>query len=425
MVETATKPIDPASVTSHTEEPKPTTELAKKVWKLVQRDEEKILKFLKDICRIPSMDSQIGDVGERIAEEMRTLGFDEVRFDKMGNILGRIGDGPTKILYDSHIDTVGLGDPKSWDWDPFEGKEERGILFARGACDEKGSTPGMIYALAHMKELGILEGFTGYYFGNMEEWCDGIAPHALVEVEGVVPDYVIIGEPTKMQVYRGHRGRVELTCVTKGRSCHAAHPHLGDNAVTKMAKFVGEVEGWNEHIKSDDFLGKGTVVVSGIECHSPSINAVPDECKITIDRRLTAGETKESAIEELGKLPSADQVEIQEMWYDEPSYTGFVFKVDKHFPAWALDEKHALVQANVKAHEWIFGKPANTGAWGFSTNGIYWSGKNDIPCVGYAPSDEIYAHTTEDQVPLADVVRATAVYALIPQALKESGATKS
>ena len=107
----------------------------------------KIIQFLRELCAIPSMDSQIGSVGERAAAEMRALKFDEVRFDKMGNILGRVGSGPRTIVFDSHIDTVGIGDPSAWGWDPFVGKVEDGVLYARGACDEKGSTPGMIYEI--------------------------------------------------------------------------------------------------------------------------------------------------------------------------------------------------------------------------------------------------------------------------------------
>ena len=163
----------------------------------VEQRREAIIRFLREICAIPSMDSQIGPVGERVADEMRQLGFDEVRFDKMGNILGRVGHGPTVIVYDSHIDTVGVGDPSAWRWDPFEGKVEDGVLYARGACDEKGSTPGMIYGIALGRDLGLIDPdqYTMYYFGNMEEWCDGIAPNSFAEVDpGVRPDLVVIGE---------------------------------------------------------------------------------------------------------------------------------------------------------------------------------------------------------------------------------------
>ena len=177
----------------------------------VDRARDDILRFFREIVAIPSMEGEIGVVGERVAGEMRSLGFDEVRFDKMGNILGRIGDGARTMVYDSHIDTVGIGSADSWDWDPFEGKIEDGVLYARGACDEKGSTPGMVYGLSIARELGMLNGWTMWYFGNMEEWCDGIAPNTFVEIDpGVRPDYVVIGEPTNMKVYRGHKGRLEM-----------------------------------------------------------------------------------------------------------------------------------------------------------------------------------------------------------------------
>src|SRR5438477_1382803 len=94
----------------------------------VAAQREQMIAFFREICAIPSYDSKIGDVGERVGAEMRKLGYDEVRFDKMGNILGRIGSGPKVLVYDSHIDTVGIGDPKAWQWDPFTGKVENGIL---------------------------------------------------------------------------------------------------------------------------------------------------------------------------------------------------------------------------------------------------------------------------------------------------------
>ena len=134
----------------------------------VQQHRDDIIQFMRDLVAIPSMDSQIKEIGLRIKAEMERLGYDAVWFDTMGNIVGKIGEGTRAILYDSHIDTVGIGDPEEWSWDPFQGKVENGVLFARGASDEKGSTPGMVYGLAIAKRLGLLEGWTAYYFGNME-----------------------------------------------------------------------------------------------------------------------------------------------------------------------------------------------------------------------------------------------------------------
>ena len=381
----------------------------------VAEQREDIITFLKELCAIPSMDSQIRAVGERAEAEMRKLGFDEVWFDQMGNVVGKIGDGPIKLLYDSHIDTVGIGDPAEWKWDPFQGKVEDGIFFARGACDEKGSTPGMIYGLALAKELGLLEGITGYYFGNMEEWCDGIAPHALVEAEGLRPDFVVIGEPTKMQVYRGHKGRVEMQVVAKGKSAHAASNFLGDNAIYKLMPVIDAISKSEPDLGDDPFLGHGRITVTDMHVKTPSINAVPDEALIYIDRRITFGEEPQAVLEHVKRMiGDRSDVEASILFYDDPSYTGFVFPVDKIFPAWALPENDSYVQAGVQAGNLLWGSPIPTGKWDFSTNGIYWMGKAGIPSIGFGPGDEIHAHTVIDQVPLDDVVRATEWYALLP-----------
>jgi putative selenium metabolism hydrolase len=384
----------------------------------VAEQREDIITFLRELCAIPSYDSKIREVGERAKAEMERLGFDEVWFDQMGNVVGKIGSGPIKLLYDSHIDTVGIGDPDSWEWDPFTGKIEDGVFFARGACDEKGSTPGMIYGLALARELGLLEGVTGYYFGNMEEWCDGIAPHALVEAEGLRPDFVVIGEPTKMQVYRGHKGRVELQVVAKGKSAHAASNFLGDNAIYKLMPVIDAISKVEPELGDDPFLGHGRITVTDMHVKTPSINAVPDEALIYIDRRITFGETPDNELARIQRIIGDRQdIEASILFYDDPSYTGFVFPVDKIFPAWALPEDNDYVQAGVQAGNLLWGAPLPTGKWDFSTNGIYWMGKAGIPSIGFGPGNEIHAHTVIDQVPLDDVVRATEWYTLLPKLL--------
>lgn len=392
------------------------------IQKRVQAAREDMIQFMLEICEIPSMDSQIGSVGERVQAEMKKLGFDEVRFDKMGNTIGRIGNGKKVIVYDSHIDTVGIGDPSMWKWDPFKGKIEDGILYARGACDEKGSTPGMIYGLAMARDLGLLDGWTAYYFGNMEEECDGIAPNTFVEVDPKIkPDFVVIGEPTKMLTYRGHKGRLEMKITAKGKSAHAASNHLGDNAIYKLLPVIASIRDLEPKLGDHEFLGHGKITVSDMHVKTPSINAVPDEAVIFIDRRMTFGETKEvvrKQVEDLIPAEYKDTVKLEELFYDKPSYTGFVFPVDKYFPAWALEENHPLVNASQKARQLIGLPEAPSGKWNFSTNGIYWAGKAGIPSIGFGPGDEETAHTVNDSVSLEDMVKATEFYAILPSLIK-------
>ena len=139
----------------------------------------------------------------------------------------------------------------------------------------------------------MLDGFTCYVLGNIEEWCDGVGCAAFHDWEGVRPDLVVIGEPTNMKVYRGHKGRIEMEITCKGKSAHAASNYMGDNAIYKMLPVIEAISKMEKDFVPHDFLGLGRVTVTRVSSVSPSTNAVPDECTIFIDRRVTFGETKE------------------------------------------------------------------------------------------------------------------------------------
>lgn len=386
--------------------------------------EADILRFFREIVAIPSMNSDIEAVGRRIGEEMKRLGYDDVYVDKYGSIVGRIGSGPKILLYDTHIDTVGIGDPAQWEWDPFIGKVEDGMLYARGALDEKNSTPGMVYGLAFARDLGLLDGFTGYVLGNIEEWCDGVGCAAFHDWEGIHPDFVVIGEPTNMKVYRGHKGRYELEVSCKGKSAHAASNYMGDNAVYKMLPVITAISRLEETFTPDEFLGIGRITVTKVSSVSPSNNAVPDECTIFIDRRITFGEAKELVRQQIEAIiPEATRkdFEIRGLTYTEPSHTGAVYEYEQYFPSWAFPEDHPLVTAGRETMRALWSDTDDfhgQGKWDFSTNGNYWAGKLGIPCIGFGPGNEIYAHAVNEHVPLADVVEATKFYGLLPFMLK-------
>src|SRR5207247_8047240 len=111
-------------------------------------------------------------------------------------------------------------------------------------------------------------------------------------------------------------------------------------------------------------------------------------------------------------------VKMELLHYADPSYTGFVFPVDKIFPSWALPEDHPYVQAGQETLTLLNGRAPATSKWDFSTNGTYWMGKAGIPSIGFGPGDEIHAHSTLDQNKLEDVVAATEFYALLPRMVR-------
>ncbi len=379
--------------------------------------------FLREIIAIPSPSCEEADVARRVAAEMEDLGYDEVKSDPMGNVMGRIGDGKTKIVLDAHMDTVGVGDPSAWPHDPFEGKLTDGVVFGRGASDNKGAVASQVYGGKLIADRG-LDGadVTVYVVGTvMEEDCDGLAlGYFLTEtVTGV--DAVVLGECTNLAVYRGHRGRMEISVQTRGTSAHASAPERGDSAVSAMAPIVLDVTELNERLADDAFLGRGTIAVTMIECETASLNAIPDSCTIYLDRRLTAGETLESAVKEVASLSSAKDAKVEVLDYARPAYTGLTLETEKYFPTWVLEPDHPLVTAGVAAGEAALGNAPEVDKWTFSTNGIASAGRLSIPTIGFGPSEERWAHSVLDQCPVDDMVASIAYYAALPAALAGIG----
>ncbi|HEV8683465.1 MAG TPA: YgeY family selenium metabolism-linked hydrolase [Actinomycetota bacterium] len=381
-------------------------------------DAERMTRFLGDLIARPSLSRREDAVVQRIASEMTDLGFDEVTVDGFGSVIGRIGDGPVHIAYDSHIDVVDVGDPASWKTEPFSPVIEGRTLYGRGASDNKAATASMVYGAAMIKRLGIdASRFTIHVIGTVqEEDCDGLAlEHILTNV---LPDVklVVLGEATNLNVYRGHRGRVEFALHTRGRAAHASAPERGVNAIYKMAPILQQIEELNERLAADPFLGKGTVVVSKVEAQTPSINAVPDGCTIYLDRRLTLGESVESARKELESLPAVQdgEADIELLSYEGKSYTGLTLVTDKYFPTWVIPENDPAVRAGVQAAERALGRTPEVGRWVFSTNGVASAGKLGITTIGFGPSNEVWAHSPDDQCPIDDLPKAAAWYAAFP-----------
>ena len=380
--------------------------------------EDQIVQFLRDLIAIPAESCSEGERCERVRREYEALGFDEVFFDRLGSVVGRIGSGDLKILYDGHIDCVGVGDREAWDFDPFEGKFEDGEVWGRGAVDELPAIAGMAYGAKILADRGLPDGVCLYLTASvMEEDCDGYCMRHLIEREGVRPDLVVLGEPTDLGVSRGQRGRMEATITTRGVSAHGAHADRGVNALYKMAPIITDIEELNENLAEDEFLGKGSIIVSSIECTTPSLNAVPDSARIYIDRRLTVGETVESSMAELRALPHLGEAEVELLKYDAVSWRGTRARQDNYYPTRVLDQDHPLVQGVAEAARDVLGKPPRISRWSFSTNGVATMGLFGIPTVGFAPGREELAHTTQERVSVDDLIKATAVYSLIPERL--------
>ncbi|WXR61001.1 YgeY family selenium metabolism-linked hydrolase [Peptostreptococcaceae bacterium AGR-M142] len=390
----------------------------KQIFEYAKKYKDEMSAFLRDMIRIPSESCDEEKVVLRIKEEMEKVGFDKVEIDKMGNILGYIGHGKHIIAMDAHIDTVGIGDKNLWDYDPYEGYEDDEIILGRGGSDQEGGMASMVYAGKIIKDLNLEDDYTLIVTGTVqEEDCDGLCWQYIIEENNIKPDFVVITEPTSLNIYRGHRGRMEMKVTTNGVSCHGSAPERGENAIFKMAPILNELKALHENLHYDEFLGKGSLTVSEVFFSSPSRCAVADGCTISIDRRLTNGETWESAIKEVQNLPSVKQanakVELYE--YKRPSYTGLVYPTKSYFPTWVLEENHPACETLVDSYKSLFNQEPLVDKWTFSTNAVSIMGRYNIPCIGFGPGHEDQAHAPNEKTWKDELVKCAAMYALIPK----------
>jgi len=394
------------------------------IWGLIRQRAEQYRDYtssnLSEIVRIRSLSGEEREVIEKIKSLLESADFDEVKIDGLGNLIGRVGNGEKILAIDAHIDTVDTGDINQWEFDPFSGEIKDGLVLGRGSVDQKGGAASMITAGKILKELGYDGLFTVYFtFTIMEEDCDGMCWNYIIEKERLVPDFAILTEPTNLGIYRGHRGRMEIELYFRGISAHASAPERGDNAIYKASRAALEIEKLNYRLRNDDFLGKGSVAATLIESKSPSLCAIPDHCRIHLDRRLTWGETRESAIEEVREVIGNEAV-IEVPIYNRASYKGTLYKQEKYFPTWKIPEDHYLVKVASQAYELLFQEVPRIGKWTFSTNGVAICGKHGIPTIGFGPGNEVYAHAPNEKIPIDHLVKASAFYALMPYILEET-----
>lgn len=411
-------------------------------------------KFLRDLIAIPSESCEEEGVIKRTIEEMKKLGFDRAEIDKQGNALGYMGHGKKIIAFDGHIDTVGVGNRGNWKFDPYEGFESETEIGGRGGSDQEGGVVSAVYGAKIMKDLNLIpDDVTILVTATVqEEDCDGLCWQYIHNEDGITPEFVVSTEPTDGGVYRGHRGRMEIRVDVAGVSCHGSAPERGDNAIYKMAEILLDVKALNEngcgendeikglvkmldpkynpdHYEDAQFLGRGTVTTSQIFYTSPSRCAVADSCSVSLDRRMTAGETWDSCLKEIEELPACKKygAKVSMYMYDRPAWTGLVYETECYFPTWINKETAPHVQAVVDAHKALYGderigdastmhlrKRPLTDKWTFSTNGVSIQGRYGIPCVGFGPGAESQAHAPNEVIWKQDLVTCAAVYAAIP-----------
>jgi putative selenium metabolism hydrolase len=377
---------------------------------LTSEVKEELIEFTQSLVRIKSLSGQEGEIIKFIEAKMIALGYDEVTIDSMGNLVGRIGHGEKAIMFDSHVDTVEVQDEGQWDIPPFSGEIVEGRLRGRGSVDMKSGAAASIYAGAIAKKMGFTPGKTIYVSCSVfEEDCDGENLKHLFRELNFKPNYVVICEPSNNTIALGHKGKAQISIKTHGISAHGSAPEKGLNAIYEMAEIIQRVEKTNLELMKKDGP-KATLVMSRISSVSVSLNAVPSECEVYLDRRMVPGETEDVIKQEMDRIIKDKNATWEVGTLYRKSWTGMEIKYEPFHLAWKIELDHELSKACIAAYRENFGvEPTEYEFWDFSTNAVTPVGMG-IPTIGFGPGEYKLAHMRNESCKVDQIVDACGFY---------------
>ena len=374
---------------------------------------KELVEFAQSLVRTKSLSGQEEAVIKLIEKKMIALGYDEVTIDSMGNILGRIGSGEKSILFDSHVDTVEVKDESKWDFPPFSGDIVDGRLHGRGSVDMKSAVAASIYAGAIAKKMGFTSGKTVYVSCTVfEEDCDGENLKHLFKELDLKPGYVVICEPSDNVITLGHKGKAQVSIKTRGVSAHGSAPEKGVNAIYEMAEIIQRVDKANLELMKKGEM-RGTLVMSRISSVSASLNAVPSECEVYLDRRIIPGETENDIRREMDQLIKDKNASWEIGTLHRKSWTGMEITYEPFHLAWKIDLSHELAKACIAAYQENFGsEPNQYDFWDFSTNAVT-PVSMGIPTIGFGPGEYKLAHMRNESCKVDQILDACSFYARV------------
>ncbi len=376
---------------------------------LVSKYKDEILSFTQKLIQTKSYTGREENIALVVKEHMVQLGYDKTYIDKVGNVIGVLGSGDSKILFDSHMDTVEVNDISKWTVDPFSGKLVDDKIYGCGSSDMKGALAATVYAGKMMKDLDLLENKTVYVVASvMEEDYDGEALHYLLTQGEIRPNYVVVCEPSNLHLALGHQGRALIKISVEGVSAHGSAPEKGVNAVYKMGQIITRVSERDLVLRKK--RDKGSLALSKIESSAASLNAIPYSCNVYLDRRIGIHETRQSVEDEMHDIVADTDAIWSILKLGGKSWTGENVVLDCYLPPWEISEDHPFVEVCKKAYRAFNDDDIETLLWDFSTNGVASAGKLHIPTIGYGPGNPKLAHKVDEYCKLSDILKSCEFY---------------
>jgi putative selenium metabolism hydrolase len=372
---------------------------------------EPLVAFTRRLIQTPSLPGEEQDVAALVAAEMQTLGYDEVRVDEAGNVVGLVRAGAAlspqrpkrSIMFNTHMDHVDVGDPARWPFPPYAATLHEGAIWGRGASDLKGPLACQVYAGALLKRCGLPLPNDVYVAGVVQEEVGGLGSSVLVT--HLRTDYAVVGEPSGLALALGHRGRIEVQVTITGRSVHASVPEIGINPLYSLSRLLSALEQLRfEPDPANPGLGPTSVAPTLLYTDQTSPNVVPGECSIVLDFRNTPGDAPEALVEQVRALldrslqPGASGT-VTILPKSLRSYTGVERTFDNQVPAFGISPDRPLARSAHAALSAALGREVPTKIWRFATDAGHLVNAG-IEVIGFAPGIEEVIHTVDERIPV-------------------------
>jgi succinyl-diaminopimelate desuccinylase len=400
---------------------------------------DRAIAFAQDLIRIPSPPGDEGDVAARIMREMIALGFQDVRSDEVGNVLGVApGRGEASpVMLCSHMDIVDVGDPSSWEYPPFGAILADNHLHGRGAMDIKGPLALQTYAAARfLAQPGAGDVIVAHTV--LEERGGWGMAHLMARGE-IRPAAIIIGEATNGDICIGHRGRAEVIIELRGLAGHASAPDRARNPLFGMGAVLAALRTFPDTLADhDEVLGRSTAAPTVVETLPKSRNVIPDRARIVLDWRVLPGLLPEQALGLLQThlegalsgpgdagapspgLPEGVTLDVRFATEHQHTWTGLEEDRRLFTPGFLMDAAHPVARSAARAVTRATGRAPQLRPWTFATDGGHSCGVHGIPTIGYAPGEERYAHTNQERLELDGARLAYEAYPQVIEAVMQA-----
>lgn len=382
-----------------------------RLWSAAETERQELIGFAAELVKTPSLSGQEAEVADLIRAEMERLDYDRVWVDQAGNVIGWMegGDGPSLML-NGHMDHVDAGDPSQWRHPPFGGMIDGGELWGRGSADMKGALAAMVYAGGLLKRLGLALPADLYVSAVVQEEVGGLGARHLART--LVVDRAVVGEASGNQLRRGHRGRVELNAVFRGRSVHASMPALGTNPHFSVARFISSLQ--DLQMASDPDFGSSTVAPTSVTAEPKSANVTPATLELVLDWRNIPTEGPQEIVSKLsalltGSLLADCRGKIEISSKELRSYTGLDLEYPDVFPSFTTPADHPWLQAARATLEDALERSIGVDTWRFATDGGHFA-QAGTTVIGFGPGDDALVHTVEERLLTDELVESMVGY---------------